>query len=110
MSVFEEVQKSVSAASWLTTADTAAIATAELLAAKLDESYEPADIINYSKALQAVLVSLGLTVSGRTGKAEAQELSYLDRIKAEAAAIRSTGAKSDSRTKRQPAKSRKASS
>lgn len=111
MSIFESVQLSVRAASWLTEADSAAIATAELLAFRLDTATEPAEIVNYSKALQTVLTSLGLTVSGRTGKAEPkEELSYLERITGEAQDLRTAKSKSQSRTKQVGKNSGKASS
>ena len=111
MSVLEKVKSSVSAASWLTEADLAAIATAELLAERLDSATEPSDIVNFSKALQGVLISLGLTVSGRTGKAEPkEELSYLERIVTSADNLRKPVSKNQRRTKPEQANSGKASS
>lgn len=87
-SVSEKLLQSVSAANWLTEADGAAVEVALRLADELDAATETDDLVLLSKALQGVLASLGLTVSGRVGKASPiGEVNPLDGLRRNATAV-----------------------
>lgn len=110
MGIRESLADSIAGADWLTVADQAAIATAYLLADRLEAASDPAELINYSKAFTAILTALGLTVAGRTGKAESKgELGLLSGLIREAADIRKPAAAGGGGTKRKSANSRKPS-
>lgn len=86
--VSPELLRSVAAANWLTEADGAAVQIAHRLAAELDAASDVDELVTLSKALQGVLGSLGLTVSGRTGKASPlAEVNPLNDFRAQSAAI-----------------------
>lgn len=79
-----QLEASLKSATWLIAADGAAIQVARRLAVALDAADDLREIVTIAKQLNDVLGTLGMNVSGRTGKAEApkREVNPLDEIKA----------------------------
>ena len=69
----DEIEGAVKAATWLTIADSGAVAICYKLADELDRATEVSDLVQLSRALQMMLTALGMTVAGRVGKAEPEE-------------------------------------
>ena len=79
----EVLENSLKGATWLTSADDAAVQIARILAKELSATEDVREIVSLSKQLNDQLQSLGMNIAGRTGKAEAErETSPLDAIKA----------------------------
>lgn len=74
-------EDSIKAANWLTGADMAQVEVARLLVVKLENAFEPKEVLETAKVLTDVLKHLGLNVAGRTGKAEPKkEVTFLNEI------------------------------
>lgn len=85
-SVEAAVRESIGFAAWLLECDKGAVQLALRIAAQVDQALDSGDAmlaVTFSKALKDILVSLGLTPSGRTGKAEPKaEVNPLDALRA----------------------------
>lgn len=85
MNLSEVFEDSLQHAVWLTGADAAAVELARQLIARL-ESADSREFTAFGKLLNDVLKDLGMTVAGRTGKAEPErEVNRLDAIRTAAA-------------------------
>ena len=93
--VQQGVLEAAADASWITTADQAALRLAIRLAHDIDNESDAAQIASLSRTLLAVLAAIGLTVAGRTATdtKPPQQEDPLDALRARAAG-RLTDAKS----------------